>query len=179
MTDALLHLGFRRAGQPTRWYSMARHSYLLPSRVVLAGQASPTQRLEAGPTRLFSKAPHTHASTRTGGDSWATYDRLFREHAALDKSRRLDWTTLDLGLHQATFMRQASYGGKICSHCRETDHADHECALASVKDQGSDRRPSPPAIEEGAPLPFQDLAAPGDPGEHLHLLEPGELHFQP
>ncbi len=91
-------------------------------------------------------------SLRTGGDGWATYDRLFREHAALDKSRRLDWTTLDPGLHQATFMRQASYGGKICSHCRETDHADHECALVSVKEQGSDRGPSPPPFKKGRPF---------------------------
>ncbi len=109
----------------------------------------------------------------------ATYDRLFREHAALDKSRRLDWTTLDPSLHQATFMQQARYGGNICSHCRETDHADHECALASVKDHGSDRGPSPPSFEEGATLPSQDLPASRDPGEYLHLLEPGELHFHP
>ncbi len=39
---------------------------------------------------------------RTGGEGWAAYDRLFREHAALDKSKRMDWTSLDPGLHQAT-----------------------------------------------------------------------------
>ncbi len=49
-------------------------------------------------------------------------------------------------------MWQASYGGKICSHCRETYHADHECALASVKDQGSDRGPSPPPLKKGRPF---------------------------
>ncbi len=104
---------------------------------------------------------------RTGGDGWTTYNRLFREYAALDKSKRLDWTTLDPGLHQATFMQQASYGGKMCSHCLETDHADHKCALASVKNQGSDCGPSP-CHRRRATIPTQVLAAPRDPGEHLY-----------
>ena len=39
---------------------------------------------------------------RAGGDGFLTYDRLFREHAALDKSQTLNWSTLEPGLHQAT-----------------------------------------------------------------------------
>ncbi len=76
---------------------------------------------------------------RTGGEGWAAYDRLFREHASLDKSKWMDWTSLDPGLHQATFMRQSGQGGKVCSFCREMDHLDQECALATAQDQVPDR----------------------------------------
>ncbi len=92
-------------------------------------------------------------SLQAGGDDWATYNRLFR---ALDNLKRLDWTTHP-ALHRLLGHRQTIYTVPLLffSSCgrpamveksaptAETDHADHECALASVKDQGADRGPSP------------------------------------
>ena len=46
---------------------------------------------------------------RTGGDGFLTYDRLFREHAALDKSQTLNWSTLDQGfIRQPSSVKQAT-----------------------------------------------------------------------
>ncbi len=81
----------------------------------------------------------------TGGEGWSAYNHLFREHAALDKFRKMDWTSLDPGLHQATFMRQAGHNGKVWMHCRKTDHQDHECALAPILDRAFDSGSSPPS----------------------------------
>jgi hypothetical protein len=102
---------------------------------------------------------------RTGGDGWAAYDRLFREHAALDRAGRMDWTSLDSGLHQATFTRQASSGDRICSHCRETDHMDQECALAPVQDKPVDQAHSPP------PPAKRGRTARAKPPQRLETLE--------
>ncbi len=96
---------------------------------------------------------------RTGGDGWAAYDRLLREHAALDGARKLDWTSLDSGLHQATFMRQAGPAGRICSHCRETDHSDAECALAPAKDKAPISGQSPPHQPRGGAPYSPDLSS--------------------
>ncbi len=65
----------------------------------------------------------------TSDPCWASYDHLFREYAALVTANKMDWTRLELGLHHATYMRQAGQRGTVCSHCRETNHSDHECAL--------------------------------------------------
>ena len=48
---------------------------------------------------------------------------------------------LEPGLHQATFIRQASDNGMTCTLCKETDHTAPECALASLRDK---RECSPP-----------------------------------
>ena len=101
---------------------------------------------------------------RTGGDGWAAYDRLFREHAALDKARRFDWTTLDSGLHQATFIRQAGPSGATCTHCAEADHSTKACALASVQDSPGRRDDSPPPAKRARPSQQRLLTKHAYPG---------------
>ena len=102
---------------------------------------------------------------RTGGDGWAAYDQLFREHAALDKARRFDWTTLDSGLHQATFIRQAGPSGATCTHCAEADHSTKACALASVQDSPGRRDDSPPPAKRARPSQQRPAVPPRPRGE--------------
>ena len=102
---------------------------------------------------------------RTGGDGWAAYDRLFREHAALDKARRFDWTTLDSGLHQATFIRQAGPSGATCTHCAEADHSTKACALVSVQDSPGRRDDSPPPAKRARPSQQRPAVPPRPRGE--------------
>ena len=89
---------------------------------------------------------------RVGGDGFLTYDRLFREHAAIDKGRTLNWSTLEPGLHQATFIRQAGDNGMTCTLCKESDHPTRDCALASLKDK---RESSPPPAKRSRYSRFQ------------------------
>ena len=102
---------------------------------------------------------------RTGGDGWAAYDWLFREHAALDKARHFDWTTLDSGLHQATFICQAGPSGATCTHCAEADHSTKACALASVQDSPGRRDDSPPPAKRARPSQQRPAVPPRPRGE--------------
>lgn len=92
---------------------------------------------------------------RTGGDGWGAYDRLFREHMALDKGKTMCWSTLQPGLHQTTFMRHGdSKGGTTCTVCNESDHTAATCALASIRNPPSSKRESsPPPPKRPRPNP--------------------------
>ena len=86
---------------------------------------------------------------RTGGDGWGAYDRLFREHMALDKGKTMCWSTLQPGLHQTTFMRQRQQGG------------DHMHCVQRVRSHGNNMRTGvntrPPLQQTGViPTPTQE-----------------------
>ncbi len=111
---------------------------------------------------------------RTGGDGWAAYDRLFREHATLDKSKKMDgpaWT-------------QASIRPRLCGKpvlkAKYASTAGRQTiATVSAPWQGPPTVGTLPSYEERVCALTQILAAPKDIGEHLHLLEPGELPVFP
>ena len=65
---------------------------------------------------------------RHGGNAWLTYDKVFRQQAALDHS--LQWNT---GIQAATLVGQPSGTGMFCTLCREPDHTADHCALTYLQ----------------------------------------------
>ncbi len=74
-------------------------------------------------------------SLRHGGKSWLTYDKVFRQQAALDGSLR--WNELHPAILASTMLvsplpsAQAPQGraGTFCSLCQGVDHRADQCAL--------------------------------------------------
>ncbi len=75
-------------------------------------------------------------SLRHGGKSWLTYDKVFRQQAALDGSLR--WNELHPAILASTMLvsplpsAQAPQGraGTFCSLCQGVDHQADQCALS-------------------------------------------------
>ena len=67
-----------------------------------------------------------------GGAGWLEYDKWFRQQqAALAKPHQ--WNELNASLHAATVMSLKSGKTRLCKLCREPDHAESQCALASFQ----------------------------------------------
>ena len=64
-----------------------------------------------------------------GGIGWLEYDKWFRQQQATQHP----WNELNASLHAATVMSLRSGDSKLCKLCREPDHADSQCALASLQ----------------------------------------------
>ncbi len=77
-------------------------------------------------------------SLRHGGKSWLTYDKVFRQQAALDGSLR--WNELHPAILASTMLvsplpsAQAPQGhaGTFCSLCQGVDHRADQCALSHL-----------------------------------------------
>ena len=67
-----------------------------------------------------------------GGIGWLEYDKWFRQQQA-DLTTQHPWNELNASLHAATVMSLRSGDSKLCKLCREPDHADSQCALASLQ----------------------------------------------
>lgn len=67
-----------------------------------------------------------------GGIGWLEYDKWFRQQQAALTTQH-PWNELNASLHAATVMSLRSGDSKLCKLCREPDHADSQCALASLQ----------------------------------------------
>ena len=67
---------------------------------------------------------------RHGGSGWAEYDKIFRQHAALDPA--VKWNELSPSLHASTILSYRSGPSQCCGLCHEPDHSASQCAMLSV-----------------------------------------------
>lgn len=72
---------------------------------------------------------------RHGGIGWLSYDRVFRQQAAIDHT--LQWNTIHPGIQAATLVGQAPAPLRFCTLCREADHSAPGCALAYLQPTSS------------------------------------------
>ena len=68
---------------------------------------------------------------RHGGPGWQEYDKIFRQHAALDPS--VQWNELNPSLHASTIMTYRSSNSQCCGLCHEPDHSAQNCALVGLQ----------------------------------------------
>lgn len=66
-------------------------------------------------------------SQRHGGRSFMDYDRVFRQQAALDSA--MTWNSIHPGIQAATLWGTTPGPVRLCTLCREPDHAAGSCAL--------------------------------------------------
>lgn len=66
-----------------------------------------------------------------GGSGWLEYDKWFRQQQAA-LSTRHPWNELNASLHAATVMSLRTGETKLCKLCKEPDHSETQCALASL-----------------------------------------------
>ena len=70
---------------------------------------------------------------RHNGPGWSEYDRIFRQHAALDPSVR--WNEINASLHTSTVLTYRSSPSQCCGLCHEPDHNATQCALLAIQPQ--------------------------------------------
>ena len=92
--------------------------------------------------RLVTREAQCH-----GGAGWLEYDRWFRQQQAAMMVQH-PWNELNASLHAATVMSLRAGGSKPCKLCREPDHSESQCALASLQS------PQPPPSSVPASLPL-------------------------
>ena len=86
------------------------------------------------------------------------YDQLFREHAALDKSQTLNWSTLEPGLHQATFqnvpLHPLETSGNARHHLLKEIDTGHQKLLTSGRGRRHQTTCASPGTGAGACSPL-------------------------
>ena len=87
------------------------------------------------------------------GPGWSEYDKIFRQHAALDPS--VKWNELNPSLHASTVLTYRSGPSQCCGLCYEPDHNATQCAMLALQ-------PQPPSLPQayrrqppGQPSPTQ------------------------
>ena len=88
---------------------------------------------------------------RHSGPGWVEYDKIFRQHAALDPS--VKWNELNPSLHASTILTYRSGPSQCCGLCHEPDHTTVQCAMLPLQ-------PYPPRD----PFPTSHAQALGRPG---------------
>ena len=83
---------------------------------------------------------------RHGGPGWLEYDKIFRQHAALDPAVR--WNELNPSLHASTVMAYRAGTSQCCVLCHEPDHGAHACALVGLQ-------AAPPTLQQQTGLTSQ------------------------
>ena len=90
---------------------------------------------------------------RHSGPGWSEYDKIFRQHAALDPS--VKWNELNPSLHASTVLTYRSGPSQCCGLCYEPDHNATQCAMLALQ-------PQPPSLPQayrrqppGQPSPTQ------------------------
>ena len=88
---------------------------------------------------------------RHNGPGWREYDKIFRQHAALNPS--VQWNEVNASLHAATILTFRSGPSQSCSICHEPDHGASACAMMVLEPQHPQQLPCPqPLFRSGAPL---------------------------
>ena len=67
-----------------------------------------------------------------GGAGWLEYDKWFRQQQVALATQH-PWNELNASLHAATVMSMWAGASKLCKLCKEPDHAESQCALASLQ----------------------------------------------
>ena len=70
---------------------------------------------------------------RHGGPGWSEYDKIFRQHAALDPS--VKWNEINPSLHASTILTYRSGPSQCCGLCHEPDHSAAQCAMLALQPQ--------------------------------------------
>ena len=83
---------------------------------------------------------------RHGSPGWQEYDKIFRQHAALDPA--VKWNELNASLHASTVMTYRSGPSHCCGLCHEPDHDAANCALLGLQSQP----PQLPPTRSGVPM---------------------------
>ena len=133
--------------------NMALHSQLedLPSQAAVASRPHRLREIDSPLTWVFCFL--AYAAVRTNdretrdmltyarliireaqchsGMGWLEYDKWFRQQQAALSSQH-PWNELNASLHAATVMSLRSGESRLCNLCREPDHVDSRCALASL-----------------------------------------------
>ena len=79
------------------------------------------------------------------GPGWSEYDKIFRQHAALDPTLR--WSEVNSSLHASTVLTYRSGPSQGCGLCHEPDHITAQCAMLALQ-------PYPPSSSSGRPQPL-------------------------
>lgn len=79
-------------------------------------------------------------AARHGGEGWRVYDTMFRQRVAAKKETL--WDVVNGTMYSTTFLAMRE-GGVQCRWCMESDHKDHECAIADTQPQGPVPSPHP------------------------------------
>ena len=134
--------------------NMALHGQLeeLPSQAALASRPHRLREIDSPLTWVFCFLAYVAVRTKDketrdmltyarliireaqchGGPGWLEYDKWFRQQqAALAVPH--PWQELNASLHAATVMSLRSGSNKLCKLCREPDHSEAQCALASLQ----------------------------------------------
>jgi hypothetical protein len=92
-----------------------------------------------------------------GWAGWLEYDKWFRQQQAA-LSTPQPWNELNASLHAATVMSLRAGDKKPCRLCREPDHTESQCALASLQfSQPQQHQPS----SSSSPATSKRVAKPG------------------
>ena len=83
---------------------------------------------------------------RHGGPGWQEYDKIFRQHAALDST--IKWNELNPSHHASTVMTYRSGTSQCCTLCRGPNHDAGNCALLGLQLQP----PALPPARTGSPM---------------------------
>ena len=113
--------------KPQLWESqspLTRVSCFLAYMAVLTSDAKKRNLLTYG--RLVVREAQSH-----GGPGWQEYDKIFRQHSALDPS--VQWNELNPSIHASTIMTYRSGTSQCCGLCHEPDHGIHNCALVGLQ----------------------------------------------
>ena len=91
---------------------LTRVSCFLAYMAVLTSDAKKRNLLTYG--RLVVREAQSH-----GGPGWQEYDKIFRQHSALDPS--VQWNELNPSIHASTIMTYRSGTSQCCGLCHEPD----------------------------------------------------------
>ena len=88
-----------------------------------------------------------HEGRKNGGQGWAEYDALFRQHAAAAKldedEANTDWARLEPSLHTSCLIGARDGEGVLCTLCSGSDHPVSSCALLAITKQQPTSQQSP------------------------------------
>ena len=70
---------------------------------------------------------------RHNGPGWCDYDKIFRQHAAIDET--VKWNEINPSLHASTVLTYRSGPSQCCGLCHEPDHSATECAMLALQPQ--------------------------------------------
>lgn len=108
-----------------------------------------------------------HESQRHGGNGWISYDKVFRQQAAIDET--MAWNTIHPGIQATTLLGQAPGQGVCCTLCRESDHVTAGCALGYLQEAPaatvSNRTDA--AVTSTGQRPRQSVGRRPDPGDRV------------
>ena len=106
---------------------------------------------------------------RHSGQGWLDYDKIFRQHAALDPG--VLWQEINSSLHASTILSYRVGPSQVYSICHEPDHMAEQCAMQVLQPQ----RWSPPSQQLMPPRLHQSRLGPPTAGPVRTRVRPETL----